>query len=526
MAPNYPDVFMTRMERLQRLRRDPGLLASLRVYYKENPIDFIADWGVTFDPRNIERGLPALIPFIPFEKQREWMQWMIDLWRSGTSGLTEKSRDMGCSVAAMSLMSTLCLFNESFVAGVGSRKEDLVDGVGNPHTLFHKARSFLKYLPQEFRGGWSDRDKALSSHMKIEIPSTGAVITGEAGTNIGRGGRSSMYLVDEAAFLQHAMAIEASLSQTTRCRIDLSSVNGRDNPFAEKRFSGRVPVFTFGWRNDPRKDQAWYNKQVAELNPIIVAQEIDLDYSASKEGILIPSAWVQAAIDAHVKLGITPTGLRKGALDVADEGRDKNAYAARYGIVLEHLEEWSGVGSDIFATSERACAISDRIHVYTFDYDADGLGAGVRGDMRIINARPNRVNAQISAVAYRGSGEVVMPNAEVIKGDDGRKGRTNVDFFANRKAQAWWHLRTLFLNTFRAVTEGMAYDADKVISIPSGLPNRDRLVVELSQPTYSINTAGKVVVDKAPEGSKSPNNADAVVIAFAPFKDRVSALGF
>jgi phage terminase large subunit len=39
---------------------------------------------------------------------------------------------------------------------------------------------------------------------------------------------------------------------------------------------------------------------------------------------------------------------------------------------------------------------------------------------------------------------------------------------------------------------------------------------ELSQPTYAPNLVGKIVVDKAPEGAKSPNLADAVVIRYAP----------
>ena len=56
---------------------------------------------------------------------------------------------------------------------------------------------------------------------------------GEAGDNIGRGDRTTLYLVDEAAFLQRPLLIDAALSQTTRCRIDLSSVNGMTNPFAQ-----------------------------------------------------------------------------------------------------------------------------------------------------------------------------------------------------------------------------------------------------------------------------------------------------
>ncbi|ENF0482713.1 TerL protein, partial [Escherichia coli] len=105
---------------------------------------------------------------------------------------------------------------------------------------------------------------------------------------------------------------------------DLSSVNGMNNPFAQKRHSGKIPVFTFHWRSDPRKDDEWYHKECEKIdNPVIVAQELDLNYQASAEGILIPSEWVQAAVDAHIRLGIQPGGQRLGAMDVADEGRDK-----------------------------------------------------------------------------------------------------------------------------------------------------------------------------------------------------------
>jgi hypothetical protein len=44
------------------------------------------------------------------------------------------------------------------------------------------------------------------------------------------------------------------------------------------------------------------------------------------------------------------------------------------------------------------------------------------------------------------------------------------------------------------------------------------LIIELSQPTYSQNAVGKIVVDKMPDGTRSPNKADAVMIAFAPIK--------
>lgn len=524
--PDYLPIFQQRIARLAKMRADPGILPAAKIYYRENPIDFINDWGVTLDPRNIKRGLPALIPLIPFGIQRDWMQWIIDRWRKGENGITDKSRDMGGSVNAMALLSTLSLFNDNFVGGVGSRKEDLVDRVGDPDTLFYKVRVFLSHLPREFRGGWDEKNKLLSSHMKVDIPSTGSIIKGEAGINMGRGGRSSIYLADESAHLPNPQAVDLALSMNTDTRIDLSSVNGMDNPFAEKRFSGKVPVFTLHWKDDPRKGDEWYAAQCEKFNPIIVAQEIDLDYSASKEGVLIPAAWVTAAIDAHVKLGILPSGARRGAMDVADEGVDLNAFCGTYGIMVEHLSAWSGKGNDIFDSVEKVFGICDLLGYREFDYDADGLGAGVRGDARVINGRENRKNNQIQAIEFQGSGAVVNPDEEIIKSTEKVKGRTNKDFFSNRKAQAWWHLRTLFQNTYRAIN-GKEYDKDQIISIPADLENRVKLVAELSQPTYSINTVGKIVVDKSPDGTRSPNHADALMIVKAPKeRKRIGALGF
>jgi phage terminase large subunit len=505
--PDYASVFKRRVEFLNRIREKPETLPALKAFYRDNPAKFITDWGVTFDPRNVERGLPSLIPFMLFPRQREWIEWVMAQWKGQKPGLTEKTRDMGMSWVAVGLSCALSLSHDGMAIGFGSRKEEYVDKLGSPKSLFFKARMFMSNLPVEFRGGWVEKRDA--PHMRINFPETGSYLGGEAGDNIGRGDRTSIYFVDEAAYLERPQLIEASLSQTTNCRIDISSANGPANPFAQKRHSGKIAVFTFHWRDDPRKDEAWYAKQVEELDPVTIAQEIDINYTASVEGVLIPSAWVQAAIDAHVRLGIKPTGARIGALDVADEGRDLNAFCGAHGIVIEALEEWSGKGDDIFGTVQRAFGLCDEFGYDRFRYDADGLGAGVRGDARVINEGRDGSRKKIDVDAFRGSASVFDPEKEDVKG------RKNEDFFANLKAQSWWSLRTRFQNTFRAIKDGRAGDPDKLISIPGNLPHRAKLCMELSQPTYSLNTAGKIVVDKTPDGARSPNLGDAVMIRFA-----------
>ncbi|WP_043614261.1 bacteriophage TerL protein [Chromobacterium violaceum] len=507
--PDYVQVFEWRVERLQRLRANPAALPALKAYYRDHPAQFIIDWGMTFDPRNVERGLPASIPFLLFPRQEEWIEWFMDHWKLRKPGITEKTRDMGMSWLTIALADTVCLFNTGVVVGFGSRKEEYVDKIGAPKSLFWKARQFLHLLPPEFRGSWNIN--AHAPHMRIMFPDTDSVITGESGDGIGRGDRSSFYIVDEAAFLERPHLVDASLSATTNCRQDISTPNGMGNPFAQKRFGGKIDVFTFHWRDDPRKDDAWYEKQCRELDEVTVAQEIDINYSASVEGVVIPSAWVQAAIGAHIKLGIEPTGMRRGALDVADEGKDKNAFAGRYGFLLEYLKSWSGKGSDIYDTVVKAFAICDERGYECFDYDADGLGAGVRGDARVINeARRDAGTQQVRDEPFRGSGPVDDPEGEMVKE------RKNKDFFANAKAQAWWALRLRFQQTYRAVVEGQDVDPDDIISIDPDMPELTALTMELSQPTYTINQVGKICIDKTPEGTKSPNLADAVMICYQP----------
>lgn len=531
LQPYFVPIFRKRAEMYRRLQANPGMLPALKAHYRANPIDMVCDWGMTTDPRNIERGLPALVPFVPFPKQIEWMHWILQNWKDGKGGLTEKTRDMGCSVCAMSLFAAIALTNRDFVAGVGSRKEMLVDAVGNPSTLFFKARTFLRYLPGEFRGGWRESAKAHNSHMKIEIPETGSTIIGEAGDDIGRGGRTSIYLVDEKAHLRNQDSVEMSLSQTTRCQIDLSSVKGMANNFAEKRHSGRVPVFTFHWRDDPRKDQAWYEREVARLPAVIVAQEIDINYNASQENIVIPSDWVQAAVDAHIlipAIAKARLGFKGGGLDVADEGADLNAYAAVNGVVLTFNDDWSGKDSDVFATTEKAFQLSDLNQITEFRYDADGLGASVRGDARIINTEMRGAGQQqITVVEHRGSGAVVNKEDFAIDPDHvgGHVGRTNDDFFYNFKAQAWWDLRRRFEKTYAWVRHGRACNPEECISLSSTIKDLAKLQQELSQAKYKAEKGGKIIIDKKPKGTKSPNRADSVVIAYAPVEKGGQAFG-
>jgi len=75
--------------------------------------------------------------------------------------------------------------------------------------------------------------------------------------------------VDEAAFLPRPQIVEPAISNSTNCRVDISTPHGRNNPFAEKRFNGSVSVFTFHWRDDPRRSEAWYLKRKSKTRSLL-----------------------------------------------------------------------------------------------------------------------------------------------------------------------------------------------------------------------------------------------------------------
>lgn len=514
---------MTRRYYYKALIEQNELSKQAEIYKcSKDAVHWFNNWIWTYDPRGMAFGLPANIPFVLRPKQVELVHWLDERESTQTHGLIEKSRDEGMSYVVLGFFLHRWLFVEGFAGGVGSRKEELVDKRGDPKTLLHKFRDMFSKMPDWMKPKkFNSRDH--DNYMRIVNPDNGATITGEAGDNIGRGGRTSMYFLDEWAFVERQEAVDAAISQNTNVHIKGSTPNGIGDRFHRDRFSGRYAVFTMPWRDNPDKNwqvdlrgkliSPWYEKQLATLDEVVLAQEVDINYAASVEGVLIPSIWVQAAVDAHIKLGIEATGDRIAGLDVADEGKDKNSMAWRHGVVMKYLDTWSGKGDDIFGTTQKAMDQSVEDSIDTLYYDADGLGAGCRGDARVINEQQREKGLpEVVVESFRGSGAVHDPDGEMVEG------RLNKDFFANMKAQSWWSLRIRFQETFRAL-EGREYDPDMIISLSSAdiaKTEIDQLVVELSQPTYTKNGAGKILVNKQPDGTASPNRADSVMICYNP----------
>jgi len=94
--PDYEPIIQERMRRLQTIRSTPGMVEGLKEFYKENPAQFITDWGVTSDPRNADVGLPVTVPFVLFPKQAEFIDWLVERWKGARTGWSRSPATWVC----------------------------------------------------------------------------------------------------------------------------------------------------------------------------------------------------------------------------------------------------------------------------------------------------------------------------------------------------------------------------------------------------------------------------------------------
>jgi phage terminase large subunit len=523
----------------------PERIAALKDYYSAHIADFISQWGVTSDPRRAATG-STLIPLILYPKQRELVDFEVDCFRASEPGTVVKARGVGASyVSCAVLVSLAVLGNKGFTATIGSATEPKIDGSrANKNTLFYKLREFADNLPPQFRAGYTPAD---STYMFMSFPEQSAEINGEAGKQIGRGGRASMVVLDEAAWLPDSQAIYESLSATSPCVISLSSVNGSANFFFDLAQNASVRNFMFGWRDfPPYCVEGWYQKTVALWGQVVFDQEYGCDWSSSKERIIIPKSHVESAtvnVEKMLAMGLNITrGKFRMGFDCAAEGADKNAVAVFQGNTLVWAESWSGKGDDLLGSCARAFKVADRFGIREIEFDADGLGLGIPGHFRALNEK--RIAAQVPPTAgmkpeeyfasnngaitgkpFHAGGEVIDPLKWVI-GSSAADKTKNEDAFANVRAQAAFNMAHAFAQTHRLMqSTDTTFDPSDCIFLSDAIPEISRIGLELSQPQYKTSSAGLYLVDKKPDNSASPNFFDAILIARSPRKPGLGPIG-
>lgn len=308
-------------------------LRAIQVQMCKNDILFwVNQYACTYNPRKT----PSTIPFITYDYEDRLLLKMVDCIRNQKDLLIEKSRDMGVSWCFLLVYTWFWQFQgEGNDFLVGSRKEQYIDVMGNMDTLLEKIRFLLHNQPKWMWPRGFDF-KTHSNYMRILNPETKSTIGGEAtNNNFSRGGRRKSIAMDEFAFWECDVAAWRASADSTNCRIVISTPCGFNNQFAKLRHSGSIDVETLHWRMHPEKDQAWYDNECKRRNndAVEIAQELDINYEGSEEGVLYEFSEMKKAVRNEPLL--SPDRIVV-SLDPAGEGEDEAVfYVCNNGNIVE-----------------------------------------------------------------------------------------------------------------------------------------------------------------------------------------------
>lgn len=233
---------------------------------------------------------------------------------------------------------------------------------------------------------------------------------------------------------------------------------------------------------------------------------------SDSDRVVIKRRWIEAAIDAHIKLGFEATGRKRIGFDVADSGDDKCAMVTAIGPVIVAADEWKGLEDELLQSCMKVYRAAS-FEGADVTYDCIGVGATVGSKFNELNANPANYKHRVRHTGFNAAGAVMNPQSMYAHG------RTNAEMFLNVKAQVWRLVADRFKNTYDAVVHGRQFKPDEMISISSNLANREKLIAELSAPLLEYNADGLEKIeskkDMAKRGVPSPNIADALIMCFA-----------
>lgn len=234
------------------------------------------------------------------------------------------------------------------------------------------------------------------------------------------------------------------------------------------------------------------------------------------ENALIPAEWFDAAIDAHLKLGFKPKGVKVVSHDPSDKGPDDKGLCYRHGSVILDVQEKTGIDVNEGCDWALDYAIEEQADVYV--WDCDGLGASLR--RQTLEAIKGK---KMQHVEFRG-GKGVDDEKKIYQRVDGvttKKAKTNEETFKNRRAQYYWMLRDRFYKTYQAVVKDVYIDPDEMISLSSDIVAMSALRAEVCRIPRKPNGTGLIQIMSKEEMARmkppipSPNMADSLMMSLA-----------
>lgn len=440
-----------------------------------DPAAWAHRWVWTYDPR----VTPSWLPMSLWARQAEYLRWLCLRLRQPGPAVVVKPRDVGASWLGAAFGVWSLLFLEGASIGYSSRKLMYVES-GSPDSTFGKVRSILSYLPTWMR---PEIHQVRTPAPLIRSLDTGTELKGEGGDNVGRGGRCTIYMLDEYAYMERQQDIESAVSEAAGSVIYCSTFGAPTDRF--RRMSDTLPardVFRFSWTDDPRRDAAWLERKRATVDETHFRRDVLCDPDASLSGQIFRPEWVDACIGAS----LPARGDLVAGYDPAGDGSSEAMLCVRRGPCVLRLDVVPGEHDEA-----RARWVAAETGRSTVNFDASGgWGESAR---RVLSTR----------------GEPIHGGAPVSDGAP-----DHVELAANVRAGMYLDLRWRARNTWLRA-QGEDVDPADCLSLPDDPKLREQLL----SLTMVEKAGGRLYVQSKAEmrarGVSSPDRADAVGYAFA-----------
>lgn len=298
---NYKDAHKALAVRYKLLREihDGKFTTTEIAYLCKNDIFFwLENFCYTFDPRP---GTLRNLPFYPYDFQKDLIQKVVHSINNEKDLHIDKSRDMGVTWCILYVFQWFWQFHNGYNFHMGSKKQDNVDIIGDPSTLFGKLRYNIKLQP-----GWLMPEgftaRKHASLLKIVNPQNNNTITGESSNpEFSRSGRYSAVFFDEFAFWNYDYEAWSAAADSTTARLAVSTPFGKFNKFADIKFNADIAKLSLHWALHPLKDRTWYEQQKKRRTKDEIARELDINYLLSVEGRVYKDFDYATHVDASIQ---------------------------------------------------------------------------------------------------------------------------------------------------------------------------------------------------------------------------------
>jgi hypothetical protein len=231
------------------------------------------------------------VPFICYDFQEDLATWMLWLYKIQLPGLVEKSRKQGLSWLMRFVHGYILLFFRNKINFSLSLGQSEVDD-RTMNSLFGKQRYFMNRLPLWMRGGWKEKSDDTDKMSFIYLKDNNSLLEGLlTGSTAGRSGRGNLADYDEFAHVKTAQEVLEAGSSLADCEIYISTVKGRNNPFAMMAHNPATIKKTIHWTQNPTLNKEWAVKERSKSKYItqeIWDQEMDIKYESSTPGRVFP----------------------------------------------------------------------------------------------------------------------------------------------------------------------------------------------------------------------------------------------